>query len=300
MMAMSLLEKLLDRGSEKPELVIATLIGVIVVGSLGGTLWIHSLQSALSERDALFRARLVSIEERHANEVSAERTKNAILQAEAEALTSSIAPLDSTLDTMAQSLEVLARYPQFPGRLKSRLLGTMRDAREQSASLQQALKRARDLSKTADTIRSAWAPPTPISSPPRPPLLQFVAAWVVLLTTGLVAAYFVTRTRRHTRLLRYVSHRWGLRERDLVAALTNSSSLEDYANALSRIAPKRTGTVAPLLGSSGTAPEILDFFKSTLWAQESLQECARAHGIRPLWDLKIASAVRGHVKADSE
>lgn len=61
---MALLEELLKSSRAHPQSVIVALIALIVVGAVGGGLWIHNLQSMLESRDALQKQELALVTER--------------------------------------------------------------------------------------------------------------------------------------------------------------------------------------------------------------------------------------------
>jgi hypothetical protein len=61
---MALLEELLKSSRAHPQSVIVALVAVIVVGTLGGGIWIHNLQSMLESRDALRQQELAVLTQR--------------------------------------------------------------------------------------------------------------------------------------------------------------------------------------------------------------------------------------------
>ncbi|HEY0763008.1 MAG TPA: hypothetical protein VGD61_11625 [Pyrinomonadaceae bacterium] len=72
---MSLIEELFKHSEKNAQLVSVILLGVVIAGSISGGLWIQKLNSILAEKDKLEAQRLVLMEERYQNQLSAIKLK---------------------------------------------------------------------------------------------------------------------------------------------------------------------------------------------------------------------------------
>ncbi|MEM8610424.1 MAG: hypothetical protein AAGF93_00285 [Cyanobacteria bacterium P01_H01_bin.105] len=62
---MGLLEKLLELYEDQSKTLVIVLLGIVIAGSIGGGLWINSLQSSLNQQQALREGRIEYINERY-------------------------------------------------------------------------------------------------------------------------------------------------------------------------------------------------------------------------------------------
>ncbi len=118
---MGLLEQILKLAKKNPEVIIAVLLGIIVVGSVGGGLWINALQSTLTERDALVQERLKLIDERYKTNLYLLSGKVSNIDTKFNQLKQDFQLSSSTIIGASQKLDSISSDPQISDANRSSL-----------------------------------------------------------------------------------------------------------------------------------------------------------------------------------
>jgi hypothetical protein len=102
---MSLIQEITRIADDHPRIVIATLLGVLVVGGTGGSIWISNLQSNLAENQKVVEERMNLTEQRYSNAIAALRQKDVVLSRQVEQLHTEIPALISSINTIDSKFE---------------------------------------------------------------------------------------------------------------------------------------------------------------------------------------------------
>lgn len=123
-----MLEEVLKYSKTHSTTVIVALLGVMAVGSIGGTLWIQNLISALAEREHLNSDRLRLVEERY-------RNRYATLHSRYEVLGRKVSKLVSRVQALNQSVNQLSETRRLDRPLKHTLRNVVADLQNQTEEL---------------------------------------------------------------------------------------------------------------------------------------------------------------------
>jgi predicted unusual protein kinase regulating ubiquinone biosynthesis (AarF/ABC1/UbiB family) len=151
----SALARLLEFSKKHSEQVIATLLGIIIVGSIGGGLWIKSLQSTLAEREALTEERLELIEERYRTNFYALSKRVNDVETQLAQLVETFEGLEPTLINVSQRLSEMSSDQQLPDYHRT-ALATMSD--EVSAAANDVRSAIDELSASTQELASKVEP----------------------------------------------------------------------------------------------------------------------------------------------
>lgn len=105
---MGLLEELLKRSKDHAQSVIIVLIGLIVVGSIGGGIWIHNLQGALEDHDKLAQQELQEREENYDAQIANFKLRLGNLEDHIQGLEAAIQSQSDVVDTAIKKFEELS------------------------------------------------------------------------------------------------------------------------------------------------------------------------------------------------
>lgn len=119
---MGLLEEVLKYSKTHGAAVIVVLVGVIVVGSVGGGLWIQNLNSALEQKDSLANQRATLVEERYRNRYSELNSRYRTLVQQATTLRESVQTHQAQVLSASQELTDLATVSKLDRAARDRLL----------------------------------------------------------------------------------------------------------------------------------------------------------------------------------
>ena len=90
-----------------PKIVIPTLIAIIIVGGLGGGLWINNLRQTNSESKSLTKQRLLLIEEKHYSEIEILKRRYDVFQYEYERIKRNLSKSNNRIDSSFAKLIIL-------------------------------------------------------------------------------------------------------------------------------------------------------------------------------------------------
>jgi len=107
----ALINELLKYSKEQSQAVIVILIGLIIIGTISGGLWIQNLRSDLSEKEALQEERLKLTEERYRNSFADVATRFLTLEDIVKNLETTVYSYKDNLDQIANEIKdiVLSR-----------------------------------------------------------------------------------------------------------------------------------------------------------------------------------------------
>lgn len=132
---MSLLEELLRYSKHHAQTVIVVLIGLNLVGSVGGWLWIQSANSNLSVMQNLQNQRLAEIEERYRTSFADAASKYDRLCSNLEKLEKRLNSHKDTVGFISRKIAALVQSKAMPSILKERLFPISRSLDESMSSL---------------------------------------------------------------------------------------------------------------------------------------------------------------------
>jgi uncharacterized coiled-coil protein SlyX len=168
-----MIDKILDFSKHHAQTVIATLFGVIVVGSVGGGLWIHNLQSVLDESQRLEDQRLAAQKQDFDNNMSAIKIQVSEEDRALHELSAKVAEQNDVLEHLAERLEQLANSGKSLRQVKFELLATAADLRFSGVALKTKVSEA-------TVARVDLIKPYPMLA------LQAISSWVVYLISVLL------------------------------------------------------------------------------------------------------------------
>jgi HTH-type transcriptional regulator/antitoxin HigA len=180
---MGMLEEFIKLGPKHPRVVNATLVAVIIVGSIGGWFWIHTLQSQLDEKDKMSAEKIAIAKERFNIEKERQNDEMKKLKLVKVSLEQKVKILDSTSLGVARSLEQIVGILEAtrsstkdPGQLHN-LETTIKQLESQTRDFNEAIRRARDVSELAAKM---LAPP-PVRVPDKLAVPYFALLVIVVL-----------------------------------------------------------------------------------------------------------------------
>jgi hypothetical protein len=188
---MSLLEHVTKLADQHPKVVISSLLGLLLVGGVGGGVWINGLKANLDqlsadlrERDSVFAERMSLVEQRHDNVMDALWQKDAVVSKQVEILTTEIPDFAASIDRVAQTLGQLG-HASMTQNQNAALLAAVDSLTFQSAALRTALARVQAAEEMGDQLirisdrDAAGGPRPPMSSAGSPfLLLLLMLAWL--------------------------------------------------------------------------------------------------------------------------
>jgi hypothetical protein len=202
---MGLIEQITQFADHNPRVVISSLVGLIVVGGVGGGIWVKGLQSSndklladLHERENTFQERISLVEQRYKNTMVALWQKDAVISRQLEILQAEIPDLTKSLDYVSLSLKQL-RGAELTENQDAALSAAVDSLAIQSASVRTALARIQAAEEMGDELirlqADSQGPGGVASSAPRPVLGIFI----LVLTLGGIVLLIVWWSRRRRR-----------------------------------------------------------------------------------------------------
>ncbi len=192
-----MIDKIFQFAESNAKTVIATLFGIIVVGSVGGGLWIHNLQSSLEEEGKLYQ----STRELQKQQYETSNSTNFFKVTEAEAkvrdLAEEIERSERKLKADAGNLAQLSESHKIPTKAAAELQRINQDLEDTADELDQALQ----VAKT--TVVWAGARPEPASGPTWLDTTKFVWSllkpfilFILVLTIAVLVVWSIRKRLR--------------------------------------------------------------------------------------------------------
>jgi len=158
--------------------VAVALLGAIVVGGIGGVLWINNLKSALEQKDRIIQQknelvleRRLLLEEKYQNVMGALRQENVAVSRELEVVSRSTNAVSGHLMGTLELLRELLEASALDSKNTAELVDALRDLEQHSLSIEQALERAQVVSDLAQKIVEVRIKPLGDLSEGRPVLM---------------------------------------------------------------------------------------------------------------------------------
>jgi len=234
---MSTVDKLTDYADEHPRTVIVALLAVIVVGTIGGGLYIESLRSNLSLRDQMIKERLELVELQHNNELTVTRQEKEYLAKEVDALKEGLVGLDETLRRTANALTDISQNVKISPDQLEKIKLSLDGMDRQSKSIEHSLDKAKTISDLASKMLAATKPPSPVYYRiSNLFLLILVSVPLLLITysvTFRVSRKDLQKSRlRHLRIIQLLEMEMGIDIEIIMHYLRESSSLRELVRSL--------------------------------------------------------------------
>lgn len=198
---LSLIEALLKYSNKHSSSIIVTLLGIMIVGGIGGGLWIQNLNSVIVERNKLEEQRLALADERQGTALAATRLQHQSLNQEVisivDKLEFSTSQSTSRLRDLGEDLLIAGTAKGLSPGFRNQILSVSQGLRVQSSAI------SKDVTDTRASIHAALSGPELSVDTGhhylRSPALGLLPYLLLLLASSVTVAALLFRQRNKRR-----------------------------------------------------------------------------------------------------
>ncbi len=143
---------LFEYSKKHPQGVIVALLGIIIVGSVAGGLWIQNLRSSLEEKEKIFDARIRLTEERLQKDIIAIRRANTVFMQQAEVIKKSGTEISSQLPILLALVKDVRYVRAVPHSVAKRLEIAISESEKSTNTFTQALMRSLEMAELLEKM----------------------------------------------------------------------------------------------------------------------------------------------------
>ncbi len=207
------IQEILEFLDEHPRSVAATLLGVILVGSVGGTLLLLVQKSQvddknklLEQREKLYSEQLELQETRHRQALGLAALESTSIGQELEQLRAGIVKISAVASESKTAVKQVLDSGKLDSAAQKTLTATIESLEAQRQEVERTLERAKAVADLAEKMRKV---PVTISQRPSMPLLLLTSEWGTLTAmfwpiVGIVVVILWLQNRRLRRRLKAV------------------------------------------------------------------------------------------------